>query len=100
MAALIKAGEGVIKTSMWTSLIMGIALIIGGAVLVYLGATGDTELSLFGNSFKSQNVGAVGIFCGAVLVILGNRRSLRSMERLGLSHHEGPPKGDHDHLAR
>ena len=37
---------------------------------------GDTEITLFGNAFKSQNVGVVGIFCGAVIMGLGERLTL------------------------
>jgi hypothetical protein len=82
MAAMIKASEGILKQATLSALIMGIVLVIGGAVLVYLGATGNTEFTLFGNEFKSTSVGVVGIFCGAVVVILGQRRSLRSLDRI------------------
>jgi len=62
--------------------IMGLALIGGGIWLVYLGATGNTELELFGNSFKSQNVGVVGIFSGAVLAIIGVRSALAALREI------------------
>jgi hypothetical protein len=49
-------------------------VIIGaGIALVWIGATGDTEITLFGNTFKSQTVAAVGIFCG----------NIKSLEQLG-----------------
>jgi hypothetical protein len=45
----------------------GLLFIVAGVILVWLGATGDTEFNFFGNSFKSQNVGIASIFCGVVL---------------------------------
>jgi uncharacterized membrane protein YidH (DUF202 family) len=84
MSALhIEAGRSTLAFSLSATLVLGVVLILGGVALVYLGSTGDTELELFGNHFKSQNVGVVGIFCGAVLAVLGIRRTLLSLERLG-----------------
>jgi hypothetical protein len=61
-----------------------VLMVVGaGVALVWVGATGHTELTLFGNTFKSETVGAVGIFCGAVIVILNVRRVMKSLERLG-----------------
>lgn len=88
MAAMIRASEGILKHSMMMSLVMGLALILGGIVLVYLGNTGDTEFTLFGNQFKSTSVGVVGIFCGAVVVVLGQRRSLKSLDGIRESGHD------------
>jgi NADH:ubiquinone oxidoreductase subunit 2 (subunit N) len=90
MASIIKASEGILKQAMLTTFIMGIALILGGIALVYLGATGNTEFTLFDNQFKSTSVGAVGIFCGAVVVILGQRRSLKSLDRIGEQNGDHP----------
>jgi hypothetical protein len=81
--AHMEAGRTTLNLSLWVSVAIGLALIGGGIFLVWLGAQGDTEIYLFGNTFRSQNVGVVGIFCGAVLVTLNVRRALRSLERLG-----------------
>lgn len=81
--AHITAGTSILKTTIWVTCLIAGALIGGGIVLVSLGATGNTELTLFGNTFKSTTVGAVGIFCGAVLGIIGIRRTLLALERLG-----------------
>lgn len=48
------AAESILKLSIWTALIMGLGFIMGGAVMVYLGASGGTEIVLFKNSFTSQ----------------------------------------------
>jgi len=75
-ATHIDAGSGILRFSLMATLVVAVALIIAGVVLVYLGSTGDTEMSLFGNSFKSQNVGIAAMFCGAVVAVLGFRRAL------------------------
>jgi hypothetical protein len=91
MAIAIQAAKSTFATILWLVTLMGLALIGGGIWLVYLGATGGTELSLFGNEFKSQNVGAVGIFCGAVLVGAVMRRTLRTVERIVEHGDSAPP---------
>jgi len=79
---MVRIGSPVIQRALNLSAAFGIVLIGGGVWLVYLGATGDTNINLFGNSFSSTNVGVVGIFCGAVLVGLIFRRALKSLEHL------------------
>lgn len=79
----ILAGAPTLRLLIFVLLVIGVALIASGVFLVYLGAHGDTEIVLFGNTFKSQNVGVVGIFCGAVMAILSTRRVLLTIERLG-----------------
>jgi hypothetical protein len=74
----IKAARSILILSFIISLIIVFMLIVGGLGLVYLGSTG-----LFGDTVKSQSVGAVGIFCGTVATIWGLRRALLAMERLG-----------------
>ena len=63
------------------SFIFGSLLSILGVTLVVIGATGDTEFNLFGQSFKSSNVGIAALFIGAVLVILNIRRLLTSYDK-------------------
>jgi hypothetical protein len=72
-----------IHMSVIITLLMALALVIAGCVLVYLGATGHSEISMFGNTVSTGSVGAVGIFCGALLGIMNTRRLLKSLERLG-----------------
>ncbi len=80
----ISAAEQILRLALWITMAIGLAIVVAGVVLVVLGTAGQlTELTLFGNTFKSETVGAVGIFCGAVLVILNVRRVMRSVERLG-----------------
>jgi uncharacterized membrane protein YidH (DUF202 family) len=77
------AGRPILAWSLGVAGLLSLAMIAAGVWLVVLGASGETEISLFGNTFKSQNVGVVGIFCGAVLAVLTIRRVLKSVERLG-----------------
>jgi Leucine-rich repeat (LRR) protein len=79
----IHAATPLLKLIVPSAAILAALFILGGIALVWLGATGDTEISLFGNSFKSQNVGIASIFCGAVLAVTTFRRVLTSVERLG-----------------
>jgi hypothetical protein len=74
----VKAARSILFLSFIGSLMIGSMLIVGGLGLVYLGSTG-----LFGDTFKSQSVGAVGIFCGAAATIWGLRRTLIALERFG-----------------
>src|SRR5689334_7701109 len=53
-----------------------------GVVLVYLGATGDTHLKLFGQSVETASVGVASIFIGAVTVIVVLKWLLKSAEEL------------------
>ncbi len=82
MAALIKAGESTFKLILIIAGLLGALMILGGIALVYLGATGDTEISLFGQSFKSQSVGVVGIFCGAVVEVLAFQQVLKAINKI------------------
>lgn len=65
------------------TLLIALALVIAGCVLVYLGASGHSEMSLFGNTVSTGSVGVVGIFCGTLLGVLNTRRILKALERLG-----------------
>jgi len=51
---------------------------IFGVVLVYLGAKGDTQITLFGQSMSTADVGVASIFICAVMVILVIRALLKS----------------------
>jgi hypothetical protein len=79
----IRAARPVHRLALWITMAIGLMIIGAGIALVWVGAVGHTELTLFGNVFKSETVGAVGIFCGTVIVILNVRRVMKSLERLG-----------------
>jgi hypothetical protein len=66
----------------WSTTILGLTLIGAGIYALVLGATSSTEISIMGNTFKSESVGAMAIFLGAVAIILNYRRLLTSVERL------------------
>jgi amino acid permease len=53
-----------------------------GAYLVYLGSNGETELSLFGQTFTSTNAGGAVIFIAVVMIVLLVRRTLATIDRL------------------
>jgi hypothetical protein len=60
------------------------ALIIAGLGiwLVYLKSVGQTHFQLFGQEFQSDNVGIAAIFIGAVVLIIGLRRTFKSLDSL------------------
>ncbi|MGQ3045998.1 MAG: hypothetical protein ACT6Q8_03505 [Niveispirillum sp.] len=85
MTSIVKATTPILIAFTITALLISLGLIVGGVTLVWLGGVGDTELTLLGNSFKSTNVGVVGIFCGAVLGIISLRKLIGTIERIALS---------------
>lgn len=78
----IEAGTPIILAILGAITLMGLISIIAGLILYYMGASGTTEMSLFGNSFKSQNVGVACLFIGVLIVAATARRAFTSMERL------------------
>jgi len=71
----------------WTSIlyltsVFGLLILLAGIFLAWRGATGDTEFSFFGQTFKSTNIGIAALFIGAVLFVLNFRRVLTSIERI------------------
>ena len=62
---------------------MGFGLI--GVWFVYLGATGETEFDILGQSFKSVNVGIGAVFIGGIIVAFTLRRAFKTIE-LGMNH--------------
>lgn len=79
----IAAGRPTLTLVLVLTMIFSLALLGGGIWLFMAGATGNTEITLFGNQFKSQNVGLAALFCGAVVFALNIRRTLKALERLG-----------------
>jgi hypothetical protein len=68
--------------------LIGLALIVVGAGLVYLGATGDLELLLFGSWLKASSVGMIGIFCGAEVLGVIFRKAPKMLNRLAGTAHK------------
>jgi len=62
--------------------ISGLGFAAFGAYLVYRGSSGDTEFSLFGQTFKSANVGIAAIFVAVVMIVLLVRRTLSSIDHI------------------
>jgi len=58
--------------------LVGVFLSGLGVVLVYLGATGNSDVNLFGNELSSESVGVTSVFIGAVVIILILKRILSS----------------------
>ena len=64
MPRLINEATPILRLVIVGGYIAGLVLAALGAFLVYLGATGSTEFSFFGQTFKSTNVGIAAIFVG------------------------------------
>lgn len=82
MAQVVRAATPLLMAVTFTALIAALGLIGGGVALVWMHSTGNTEFTLVGSQFKSENVGVVGIFCGAVLGIISIRTLIKSIERI------------------
>jgi len=50
--------------------LIGLFFVASGIIMVFSGASGNTEFSFFGQKFKSENVGITAIFLGAATIIL------------------------------
>jgi hypothetical protein len=84
VVAVVRAVTPILIVITVTVLLISIGLIAGGVALVWMHGIGNTELTLFGNSFKSENVGVTGIFCGSVLGVLALRKLVGAVERIGM----------------
>jgi len=81
MSPPLRTATPLLKLVIIGGFVTGIALAGFGVWLVYLGATGRTEFSFFGQTFKSTNVGVTGIFLGAATIVLLVRRALKSLDQ-------------------
>ena len=79
MPTMLDAGKTI---GLWLIVIFGLVLVLGGAVLAYLGATGDSQIWLFGHAFSYESIGAIGLFCGAIITFLGLRRAIRLLDTI------------------
>jgi hypothetical protein len=80
MAKLIRETSAALRTIIIGAFVLAFMFCVAGIWLVYLGATGSTEFTFFGQAFKSANVGIAALFLGAVSVVLLLRRTLRSLD--------------------
>lgn len=80
MSAQIKAIEKLMVFIIKGGFVLALVFAIIGVYLVYLGAIGTTEISLFGQTIKSQNVGGSSIFLSVVMVIAIVRRVLNTVD--------------------
>ncbi len=71
----------IVKLIIKLSFLFSIILIMAGFFLIYIGAKGEIEFSLFGQDFKSTNTGIASLFIGAVVFVLNFRRVLKHLER-------------------
>jgi hypothetical protein len=78
----VRSATPILKLLVVCTFFIASALIGAGILLMYLGGQGITEITFFGNTFKSANVGVVGVFLGAVLAIAAVSRTLKAVERL------------------
>jgi heme/copper-type cytochrome/quinol oxidase subunit 2 len=60
----------ILKVMIWCGFIVGVVFGLLGIWLIYLGASGETAFSFFGQTFKSANVGIAAIFLGAAVIVL------------------------------
>ncbi len=69
-----------LKIIIYGTFIIGLGFALIGVWLVVLGATGETEFSFFGQSFKSVNVGIASVFIGGAIIVILIRRAFKSID--------------------
>lgn len=90
MAGLLREAGGRLNIMVIGTFLVGTIFGVLGVLLVYLGSTGNTEFSLFGQSFKSSDVGISSIFISVVMIILNIRNINKTTTQLADS--QGGPK--------
>lgn len=95
MTHKIKATTTVILT-----MVVGVIILCLGLALIAFGNNSDAniELSFFGQTFKSTNVGIAGIFIGGVIVVLTVRRAFKSLDHAISSGANSSISSEHMHL--
>ena len=82
MAQLIRATSTILRMVIIGAFMLATVFVGAGIWLVYLGATGDTKFTFFGQTFSSTNVGIAALFLGAVTVVLLLWRSLSTLDNV------------------
>jgi len=80
MPEFIKYTSAVLKIVVLGACLIGIVFCVSGIWFVYLGSSGATEFTFFGQTFKSVNAGIAALFLGASTVVLLFRRALRTLD--------------------
>ena len=80
MARLIKETSSALRIVIIGAFFLTFLFCVAGIWLVYLGASGSTEFTFFGQAFKSTNVGVAALFLGAASVVLLLRRTLKTLD--------------------
>ena len=81
MSRFLKAASPLLLTILIGTFVAGILFALAGVWLVYLGATGSSEIVMFGQTLKSSSVGVSAIFIGAIAIVVTLRRVLVTIER-------------------
>jgi len=76
----IESKQKILMTIIILAFIAGFCLALVGSYLAYTGIVSETEFELFGQKFKSTNVGLAIVFIGAAIVILMLGRVLTSVD--------------------
>ena len=102
MPKLISATTPILRIVIIGAFVVGLALGVLGVVFVYLGAAGDTELTFFGQTFTSTNVGIAAVFLGGAMIVLVVRRALKSVDAAvgAESRSAGPARKTEDEESR
>jgi hypothetical protein len=86
----LRATRGIFYLIVATTFATALAFIGAGLGLVYLGATGGTELGFFGLRITSTNVGIVSVALGAVVLIVVMKSTLLHIQGIiGISFGKG-----------
>jgi hypothetical protein len=80
MPALVRETNTALRMVILGAYSIAVVFCGAGIWLVYLGATGGSEISLFGAHLKSSSVGVASLFLGAVTVVVLVRRSLGTLD--------------------
>jgi hypothetical protein len=79
----IKAAKPILILVAILTAILGVAMIVAGVVLVWLGATGDAHLEVMGAKMSTTSVGLGGILCGFLLMLFVFRGIMKAVVELG-----------------
>ncbi|WP_143005129.1 hypothetical protein [Billgrantia gudaonensis] len=81
--------------------LLALAFGLIGIVLVCLDATGDAEISVFGQSIKSKSVGVSALFLAAVMTVITIRRVLGTVNTVaGVESKSEAPEGSEELLEK
>lgn len=76
----LKGTKGIFYLVIATAFSAALAFIIAGLGLVYLGATGNSEVKILGLTMTSTNTGIVSIAFGALVIIAITRSAMRRIQ--------------------